>query len=331
LVCATFFSGDINSCARLSLEALQGIAVAVLASLVVIGWRTSRVKEPYLPIQFIAFALLSVFTIFSLHAILGPPFYLRMIYVSLLFISIVIGWAMVILPQGILALGRLGKSRIVERAVHLVAGIILLVAIASEFRGAWSGQYIKDWDTEAELAKVAIDDLAAGLESVPAGSVVYLVNVPFKRAPGWNTNIKWVNPYPLRERPMLLEHSMQGFVDLAFPDKNLEVIALSYNQIYINDLTKVETTVRFQPEPATLDIEIGEQGFLAREVWLVAYPRESEWRENTYTWPGGKRRLKIELNPDVSVEDNAVFFVYTGERAVKKGTSPWVVEYPPSK
>jgi hypothetical protein len=328
--CAMFFSGDLNSCARFSLDFLRGIAAVVVTSFVLLGWRASRVSAPYPPIQFIAFALLSAFTIFSLHVVLGPPAFIRMLYVVLLFMSIVIGWGLVILPQGILALGRLHNIRVAERVVHMVAGIILIVAMASEFRGAWSGQYIKDWDTEAEIAKLAITDLANGLESVPAGSVVYLVNVPFKRAPLRNAKIKWVNPYPLRERPMLLEHSMQGYVDLAFPDKRLEVIVLSYIEVHIDNLKAVESMARFQPEPAHLEIEVGAQGRLTREIWNVSYPRQSKWRENSYSGIEGKRGMTIELNPDVSIEDNAVFFVYTGDRAVKKGTSPWVVNHRPS-
>ena len=121
---------------------------------------------------------------------------------------------------------------------------------------------------------------------------------------------------------------MQGYVDLAFPDKHLEVIVLSYIEVHIQDLAGVESMARYQSDTASLAIEIGKQGRLAREIWNVSYPRQSEWRENSYSRVEGKRGMTIELNPDVPVEENAVFFVYTADRAVKKGTSSWTVKYP---
>jgi hypothetical protein len=323
ILCAIFLSGNLDNCIAVSPAQLIGAAVVIFTSFCLVGWRASRGDTTYPPLQFLAFATLSLLTIFLLHATAGTTASVRMLYAALLFISIAMGWGIVILPTAILALGRMRDSRIAERAVHTVAGIILIIATGSVLRGAWSGQYIEEWDTSAEVAKLALTDLAEGMESVPRNSVVYLVNFPYTVGSG---------RMAFRERPILLEHSVQGFVDLAFPDKHLEVFGLSFVRINVDDPAAVASTIGFQPEPAHLDIQTGPEAIATALVWSISYARKSPWRDNTYSKVyKGRRllRLLIDLNPDVVVKDHAVFFVYTGDRIVRRGTAPWIVKHLP--
>jgi hypothetical protein len=129
---------------------------------------------------------------------------------------------------------------------------------------------------------------------------------------------------------MPIEHSIQGFVDLAFPDKNLEVVALSFVTINVEDPAGVASTISFQPKPARLDIQTGSRGTPSRRVWIISYPRKSPWRDNTYSGNRRDRRIRIDLNPDMAIEDHAVFFVYTGGRVVRReATTPWTVKHLP--
>ena len=130
---------------------------------------------------------------------------------------------------------------------------------------------------------------------------------------------------------MLLEHSMQGYVDLAFPDKRLEVIGLSAVKFDEDDQADVAATIRYELQPARLDIQTGPVANPSRQIWIPSYPRISPWRDNTYTRIRSERRILVDINPDVAIEDNAVFFVYAGGRVVRKETTaPWVFEYLPS-
>ncbi|MDP6436953.1 MAG: hypothetical protein QF803_02080 [Gammaproteobacteria bacterium] len=324
ILCTIFLSGNLDTCAYIPRNLLIGVAAVIFTSFALVGWRASHVSTPYPPLRFLAFATLSLFAITLLHAVTGTPTQIRTMYVALLFISIAMGWGFVILLQAILALGRLHDSRMTERALHTVAGIILIIATGSVLRGAWSGQYIGEWHTSAEAAKAALTDITEGMESVPPDSVIYLVNVPFRVSDGWN------HPHPMRERPMLLEHSVQGFVDLTYPGKRLEVFALSYIRIPGEDPAAVASTISFQPEPARLDIQTGPEGTPARLIWWTGYARQSPWRDNSYRRIRSERRMLIDLNPDVAVKDQAVFFVYTGDRVVRRGTTPWIVKHLPS-
>jgi hypothetical protein len=124
---------------------------------------------------------------------------------------------------------------------------------------------------------------------------------------------------------------MQGFVDLAFPDKHLEVIALSYAGVAGKDPTALAATISFQPEPAHLDIRAGPDGTLTRMIWWTGYAKKSPWRDNAYRINRRQRRMLIDLNPDVAVKDRAVFFVYIGGHVVRRGTTPWTVKHLLSK
>ncbi len=211
--CAVFMPGNIDNCDTVSRRLLQAALAILLTSFALIGWRSfySQKNIAAAPlVRFIAFAILALLGIYVLHGITGTPASLRTLYVALLFLSIVMGCGAITLLQGVLARGQIRQTLMVERAIHAIAGIVLIVSTASVFYGAWSGQYIEEWRVRAELEKILMIDFSAGLKALPANSIIYTVNAPYRKKPMWGNTSTWVHPHPMRERPMLLEHSMQG-------------------------------------------------------------------------------------------------------------------------
>jgi hypothetical protein len=129
---------------------------------------------------------------------------------------------------------------------------------------------------------------------------------------------------------MLLEHSVQGYVDLAFPGKHLEVIGLSYAKLLVDDPEYLESSISFQTDPAKLEIQLGQEGVPIPFAWFVSYPRISPWRENSYARFDKERRLVVSLNPDLPLDSRAVFFVYSGGRILRKDATAWIINHPSS-
>ena len=323
--CAIVLPGNLDTCAYISRVLLRIVVVLVIVSLALVCWRAARNNKLFPPLGILFFALLSLAGIAILHIISGTPIFARTLYVGLLFISIAVGWGFFLLPQAIAGHSNWLNISIPERAIHAAASIVFLVAASSVLYGAWRGQYIDEWHSGvegAEAAKVAMTDIARSLESVADNSVVYLINVPFKE-----TRLKY---HPMRERPMFLEHTIQGFVDLAYPDKNLEVIVLTYLQINDSPPEDVASIVSYQSNPAAVDVQTDSNGIATRFIWWVSYPRISPWRDNKAERDLEANRIRIILNPDVPVEDQAVFLIYQGNRVVRRDPTQWTLNYTPT-
>jgi len=319
-LCAFFFSADLDVCINISRTKLIAAAAVILASLALASWRMRSANRDVWPdpaARFIAFAVLSLSALFSLHVMSGTAASLRTMYTALLFFSIVIGWGVVIVPQAILALGKLRECGLLERAAHAVAAIFLVVALSGVVRGAWSGQYINEWKAPTEIAKRTFTEFAKVVEPVAKDSIVYFVDFPFRAG----------DRLLFRERPIIAEHTVQGFVDLVAPDKHLDVVGLSYLTIEQSDPVSFESEVRFLTDPARLSIRIGPGVNVQRRPWFNPYAKRSPWRSNTYKKDETQRLLSIELNPEVELEGHAEFFVYTGDRVERRGVTPWVVSH----
>ena len=325
-LCALFFSGDLDACPDASRNGLIGAVAVLAASLAWFCWRASRASrhaatdELDPAVRFFAFAILSLAAILGLHIAVRTPAALRTLYTSLLFLGTATGWGAVIAVRGALALGRPHSGRIAERALHAVASVLLIAVIGGVLRGAWSGRYIEEWRASSEVARLALADLTQHIESVPRDSVVYLVNFPF-----------WVGRHRqvLRERPILLEHSVQGFVDLAFPDRGIEVVGLSYLVISLDDPATLASRVRFHPDRARLDIFTAREAYATPFPWNNQYGKRSPSHSNTYFEKKGERGLVVVLNPEAEIEGRAVFLVYVGDHVERRGTGPWVAEHRP--
>ncbi len=319
-LCAFFFSGDLDVCIKISRPRLSAAAVVILVSLALASWRVRMANREVWPdpaVRWIAFAVLSLGALFTLHVAAGTAASLRTMYTALLFFSIIIGWGVVIVPQALLARGKLRDCGFSERAVHAVAAIFLVVALSGVLRGAWSGQYISEWKSSTEVAKRTFTDFAKAVEPVAKDSIIYLVDFPFRVG----------SRLPFRERPIIIEHTVQGFVDLVFPEKQLDVVGLSYLTIEQIDPVSFESEVQFLTDPARLDIHTGPGAFAQRRPWFNRYAKRSPWRSNTYSRNEAERLFSIELNPEVDLEGRAEFIIYLGDRVERRGVTPWVVSH----
>jgi hypothetical protein len=322
-LCGVFIAGNINACADTALSKLViGLAV-ITTSLILLCWRGRKAARgttfDHL-LRIFAFAVLSLLGFFLLHTSAGKAASLRTLYTPLIFLSMVLGWALVLVPQAVFARGKLFNMRLIARLVHSAAGIMLLFIIFGILQGAWTGKYIEEWKLSSEVARVALSDFAQHIESLPPKSVLYLVNFPFRVG---------IDPLILRERPILLEHSVQGYADFIFPDKNFEVVGLSIMQIDINDPAQLASEIRFQPDPPRLKIKVGQNGSARRRAWFNPYAKKTPWHDNTYVNNPAENQLVIELNPNLDLTHNVGFYVYAGGRVERQPVTPWVTSYTP--
>ncbi len=318
LLCATWSPGNLDACRTASRLPMAAGTVAWLTAGLWLSTR-SEARGDGSGVRFAGFVL-SLGVFFAIYVATRTPAAPRTLYTATAFASAATAWSLV---MGFGSAQRALRERtlVASTAAAVVVSICALIVSASIVRGVWTSRYVDEWRDAAEIRRRALSETTRAAASLPAGSTLYLVNYPY-----------WVGDYRqfLRERPILLEHSVQGWVDLVLPDRNLDVVGLTYLVVSMQEPHELGSRVSFDPDGARLDIDLGRGAYATPSQWNNAYrPRRPEG-EPTYYQKEGQTGLVVDLPPSVAAANSrAHFLVYTGDRVVARPPTPWLVSHAP--
>jgi hypothetical protein len=156
---------------------------------------------------------------------------------------------------------------------------------------------MEEWRRSAELAQHVLDLVDARVADLPAGTRIYLVDFPYRLD----------GPF-LPWSVMLLEHSVQGWLDLRFPAKHFDAVGLSYAVIGAS-----EAGVEVEADPSR-HVHVRARGALSGTSfpWSSQYGKGYEGTLYRYVGPHRGRELDIEL-PGEDASD-PLFLVWTVDR-----------------
>lgn len=122
---------------------------------------------------------------------------------------------------------------------------------------------------------------------------------------------------------MLLEHSVQGWLDLRFPDKKFEVVGLSY---FAWDLSPRDLAVEIQMNADRfLQVRVPGDGQASGFPWSSQYGRGYEGTLYRFEGPRQGGRLRIRLLAGVG-EVEPLFLVWRFDGAELKRGWNWRIE-----
>ncbi len=84
----------------------------------------------------------------------------------------------------------------------------------------------------------------------------------------------------------------------------------------------LDSTVRFEPQAARVDIAVGRGGRAISFPWNNRYARRTRRHATGYTQDAG-RGLSVQLDPKAPPGAPRAFLVFVGDRAELKGTDAW--------
>jgi hypothetical protein len=274
----------------------------------------------------VAFAVLSLGLYFALYMATHTAALTRTMYSLIPFVCILIAWGLVGATQTASTLlqssqrdpGR-ATSRLLLPGASLLSGGICALILTSIVRTAWSGSYIDSWQVSGELGRRTLESAAAAIEDVPAGSVLYLVDFPFEARQYW-----------YQERPIFREISVQGWADLAFPDKDFRIISLSLIAFADTKPSQLDSSIRYDPDTARLDITLGEGVEVGRFTPNDTYTEQTPLRQATHSEKTDRNGFLIDLNREALASHNVVFLVFGGGGVVLRGLEAWSEVHAPS-
>ena len=219
----------------------------------------------------------------------------RYLYPSALFFSALLAWW---LWEAIQAVRRPGP--ILERfpAGLALLGLGLLAISLIVVSPLVSHDGIDEWGDSAAISQQALEQVEDRVAGLSPGSRVFLVNFPYR-----------VDRSLIPGSIMLLEHSVQGWLDLRLPEKNLEVVGLSY--LYFEyPIRDLEVDVRMNPD-RRLRISVSGQGGATGFPWSTQYGPHYEG--SLYEFVGSRQgqNLEIQLLEEVT-DPEPVFLVWAG-------------------
>jgi hypothetical protein len=156
------------------------------------------------------------------------------------------------------------------------------------------------------MTRLTLAQSARCLETAPAGSTVYLVNFPYAR--------RYRLAMPLAV--VMLEHSLQAWADLRFPDKDFQVVGLSYLHL---DGPPERLRVRMAwRRDGWLRVRILEGGEGTRYPWQLLYGERTMGRLYAYRGALKGPELVIQLSPEALERPRSLFLIYLGDRVVMR-------------
>lgn len=300
-LCAFTIPGQLDSCtpSAAPFTALVMVAFFVLSALRLLSDRTAP------EVRRVAFGWFCVSLFFVLYLATRTVALTRTIYALIPFLCILLAWACVDSGALLRDFTKRSSGGVASTLSRLgLMGISFAIAGAM-FLAALRGQYVDEWRAMGELTRDVVDAIDPLVASVPAGSTVYTVNLPFKAS----------DPQPmLRDHPILDDYSLQGWVDLAHPKKQLSIVGLTRVRMQLNDPAELSSRVSFDPVTAKLFTDVAASGrveaFLKKRKWGKEHPLEVVRHERD----GSGSRLEIQLLPEAFEPGPIAFWVFLGNR-----------------
>ena len=324
--CVIGLPGDLDHCSTDIAPALIGVLLLLAAA----SGARLLLESDEAAFRRVGFAVLSLGLYFALYMATHTAALTRTMYSLIPFVCIVIAWGIVGAARTIVTLRRRvqsGSARDSRRpgstfalpfASWLSGGIFALILL-SILRTAWTGLYIDNWRASGEIGRRALESAASAMENVPEGSILLLVDFPLKAGKYW-----------FRERPIFQEISVQGWADLAFPDKGFRIISLSLIVLAHEEPSQLASLVRYDPVTARIDITLGEGGVVGRYSSNDVYLEQTPLRQSTYLEKPEGNGLLIDLNRKALEGHSVAFLVYTGDQVVVRGLEAWSEVHDPA-
>ena len=330
LLCAGAVPGSLDRCTPEALPVI-GVGFVLLSAACAARFLPARTA---LAARRFAFAVVALSVFLALYIVVRTPALTRTIYALLPFICILVAWGTVdgalLLRQ---ALGRRGDpdaseapgtagSRALALAARATSGAILSLVAASIVYGGFSRVYLEEWREIGATMQTTLEYVVPHIEALEQGSVVYLLNFPHKIS----------NPRPvLRDHPLFQDHSVQGWADLLYPEKKLDVVGLSYVNFHMREPAEVRFEVGFDAGLSRLEISLGKGGEVVPYPTDRPYGKRHPLREISHQRDDHGSRLAIELTSDAVISDQTAFLIYLGERVAMRRRDSWSVSYDPAK
>ncbi|MCH2173070.1 glycosyltransferase family 39 protein [Myxococcota bacterium] len=324
-ICTALWPGRFDRCATTSQAVIFTVAVAWLLSC---AWLAHRIRSDRdgarARLYFSGLALGALGFVYVATRTVALP---RTLYTASIFLSQIVAWS--ILSAGSTLFlrwrspQRTGPPRPAEHGLDwlsaAVAGVISIGVSVSIIEGAWSGRSLAEWRHAGEVARRTLEQTRESARELPEGSRVYLVNFPF-----------WVaeRRQHLRERPIFLEHSIQGWVDLALPELDLEVVGLTYLVGSVRDPAVLASRVRFDPDDARLTIDVDRRAYPTPSPWNQTYRKQGPGRDAEFWQKGSRQGMVVEIPRNPGDSKRNFFLVYLGDSVALKPDSAWIIDSP---
>lgn len=202
-------------------------------------------------------------------------------------------------------------SRTLRRAFRVAAVVcVCLMLSASPVIGV--ADTLDRWSVVSALSRHALESAATALRAAPRGVTVFLVNFPYQVQT--REDLRGLRA----EANILLDHSVQGFVDLKFAEQRFDVVGLTFLSLSTPDPRQLRACVRFDAADRRLEVATDSSAVVTPFPWPDVYGRHNHQREFSTVlgrWPWGPlsgQGVLVEL-PRVELPKRAVFLIYEGK------------------
>ncbi|MFT5443382.1 MAG: hypothetical protein ACI8W3_002431 [Myxococcota bacterium] len=269
----------------------------------------------------VAFATLCVALFFALYMVTRTAALTRTIYSLLPFFCMLVGWGLVDTIALVREFGaRSRDASVATLTARVVLGTVWIGLVALVLQATWRGTYVEEWRGMGELTRDVVDSLENSIHRVAAGSVVYTINLPFKVS----------DPAPrLRDHPIVTDYSLQGWADLAHPEKQLYIVGLTKLRIFLDDPADLESQISYDPIRSRIDIQIGSEGSVEAFWQQKRWGRMHPVRDVTDEAARKEGRLSVELLPVAYDRKPIAFWVYAGDEVTVQKNQAWTVAHRP--
>lgn len=268
------------------------MSLALLTALVVLVRKLDWSRSSSRILIFCVGAMGSLMLVYS-----QVVFQTRYLYPSALFFCTLLAW-------GLWQAGRavLTPDSLVKRLVSVSGLVAIGILTATLLAGSplFNHADLDEWKISAQISQQALDDIEGYVPALARGSRIYLVDFPYR-----------IDRPVLPWSVMLLEHSVQGWLDLRFPEKELDVVGLSY-LVFEYPIVDLDLEAEMHPD-GTLTVHVSGKGSATSFPWSTQY---GDQREGTLLeYVGGKRGKNLTIRLlDIDSESGPAFFVWLIDR-----------------
>jgi hypothetical protein len=158
---------------------------------------------------------------------------------------------------------------------------------------------MQEWRYAAELSGEVLGQVEEQVAALEPGTRLLLVNFPFRQ----------VGPF-LPWSVMLLEHSVEAWLDLRMPEKNFEVVGLSYVAFKPPAHSQQRTSV--MTDDAQLRIDMVGEGRVLKYPW--AFKHGPQYLDKLYRFEGPTEGSNLVIHFDRSMmAPEPVFLVWMSD------------------
>ena len=184
---------------------------------------------------------------------------------------------------------------------------------------------LERWRRTGEISSRVLRGSLPLLAALPPNATVFLVDFPYTLDFGDDPN-----GLPQPETVILLEHSVQGWVDLQFPDKQLDVIGLTYLGLGTAGPKGLSARVAFEREARLLDVQIARGAVVSLFPWTNAYGRHRYPQVFRFAFERptpARKALGIRLQlAERYLRGPVVFLIYTGAGVTLRTLASFALE-----